>query len=185
MTVLTLMHSTGHVLTDRIALGLVTVFEHVFPNRINGYYVEGSYADGSAVATSDLDLTLVLRSPLTTSAERELANHLINACKLLSAVELDITLMDAPPAAHRAAVQTWCALALWHRYPRHAAAYADRHLGAAAHACRLLAHDPCLSASAAGHVPAHLPRSHRPLLRLRRPATGSRRWHHHRDHPAI
>jgi hypothetical protein len=79
----------------------VTLFEHVFPNRISGYYVEGSYADGSAVATSDLDLTLVLRSPLTTSAEHELANHLINACKLLSAVELDITLMDAPqPQQH-------------------------------------------------------------------------------------
>jgi hypothetical protein len=90
-----LTHSTGHAFADRIVRGLVTLFEHVFPNRISGYYVEGSYADGSAVATSDLDLTLALRTPFATSAEEELATNLVAACKLLSPVELDITFLDA------------------------------------------------------------------------------------------
>jgi hypothetical protein len=89
-----LAHSTGHELADHVVREMVTRFEEAFPNRISGYYAEGSYADQSAVATSDLDLTLVLHSPVTTPAEQKLVSHLIAACEQSSPIELDITLTD-------------------------------------------------------------------------------------------
>ena len=40
---------------------IVPAFEAAFPSRIRGVYVHGSYADDSAVATSDLDLIVLFK----------------------------------------------------------------------------------------------------------------------------
>src|SRR5215469_3233637 len=38
---------------------LVGLYETSYPHSILSYYLEGSYADGSAIATSDVDLVLI------------------------------------------------------------------------------------------------------------------------------
>src|SRR5712692_10743026 len=83
----------GHALADDMLRDIVSQFESVYPDRISGYYVEGIYADQTAVATSDLDLTLVFASPLTMS-ERERVNRIVQDCQQTSALELDVRLTD-------------------------------------------------------------------------------------------
>lgn len=86
--------STGHPLADRTIQAIVVLFETLFPQRVIGYYVEGSYADQTAVTTSDLDLTLVFQEQFATANERTLAQQVVSACQQLSALELDITLAE-------------------------------------------------------------------------------------------
>ena len=50
----TLQHLTKLCLYRRSAAGLVGLCELTFPERIQAYYLVGSYADGSAVPSSDL-----------------------------------------------------------------------------------------------------------------------------------
>ncbi|MEO7910884.1 MAG: nucleotidyltransferase domain-containing protein, partial [Roseiflexaceae bacterium] len=53
--------SSGSQPADNALRGLVGVFELHFPGRIRAYYVEGSYADRTAIATSDIDLVLIFK----------------------------------------------------------------------------------------------------------------------------
>lgn len=92
MTAVALLYSTGHAQADRAVQEVVTLFESSFPQRVVGYFVEGSYADQSAIATSDLDLTIVFRTQFVTPAERQQAQEVVTACRQLSVLELDITL---------------------------------------------------------------------------------------------
>ncbi len=48
----------------RILQGIIALYETVLPGRIEGYYLQGSHADGTAVAASDIDLTIALREEL-------------------------------------------------------------------------------------------------------------------------
>lgn len=48
----------------------------------------------TAVATSDLDLTIVFQEQFVTPAERQRAQEVVTACRQLSALELDITLTE-------------------------------------------------------------------------------------------
>jgi predicted nucleotidyltransferase len=50
-----LLATTGHPRIDATLRGIIGLYEIVFPGRISGYYVIGSYADGNPVPTSDLD----------------------------------------------------------------------------------------------------------------------------------
>ena len=88
-----LLAATGIAAIDRIIRGIVTLFEASFAGRVRGYYLLGSYADGSAVAISDVDLILLFADALT-PAERARALRLIDGCALLSPTRLDITLAD-------------------------------------------------------------------------------------------
>src|SRR5262249_19669289 len=56
MKPITLCCSTGSERADTILRGLIGIWEIVFPDRIRGYYLAGSYSNGSATPTSDLDL---------------------------------------------------------------------------------------------------------------------------------
>jgi hypothetical protein len=94
MTTIVLQYSTGDTHVDRLIQNVIAQFERAFPARIAGYYVEGSYADQTAVATSDLDLTLVFRERFATTGERERAQRLVATCKGLSTLELDVTLVE-------------------------------------------------------------------------------------------
>jgi len=53
---ITLLNTTGHQRIDDIIRGLIGIFEAAFPDRIRAYYLAGSYADGSAVPLSDIDI---------------------------------------------------------------------------------------------------------------------------------
>jgi hypothetical protein len=60
-----LRSSTGIPKIDSILEDIVGQFEKNLPNCIVGYYLIGSYADGSAVSLSDVDLYVVLRDSMT------------------------------------------------------------------------------------------------------------------------
>src|SRR5262245_58389668 len=77
-----------------MACDMIGLFEEACPNRISGYYVEGSYADQSAVVTSDLDLIVVFNAPIATPAEQECITQLVTTCRQSSQIELDIMLTD-------------------------------------------------------------------------------------------
>ena len=94
MSLQPLLNSTGSALADRTIQGLAHLFESLFPGRICSWYVEGSYANASAVSTSDLDLILVFDAPLVAEQEQTLVVNLLEACKHLSSLELDVTVTD-------------------------------------------------------------------------------------------
>jgi hypothetical protein len=84
---------------------LIGSFEDAFPGRVLGWYVEGSYADGTSIATSDIDLVAVFRGRFAHEGEREAAARLCAACARKSALELDVLVQceddlagGAPPA---------------------------------------------------------------------------------------
>ena len=56
-----LIGGSGEAETDARLRGLVAGFVEAFPGRIHSVYLVGSRADGSAVATSDIDLRIVFR----------------------------------------------------------------------------------------------------------------------------
>jgi hypothetical protein len=58
MNDITPLHSTGNQQVDHILQGVIGLYEMIFPGRIRGYYLVGSYADGSAVAASDIDVEI-------------------------------------------------------------------------------------------------------------------------------
>lgn len=74
--------------------GVLSIFESVFPERIRGYYIVGSYADGSSLATSDIDLTIVFKGCFEHEQELTKAQFVRDACTLISSVEVDVEIVD-------------------------------------------------------------------------------------------
>lgn len=72
---------------------LIADFEAAFPGRLCACYVEGSFGDGTALATSDLDLKLVFRDSFIDD-EKARAEAICGAFAELSAVELDASVCD-------------------------------------------------------------------------------------------
>lgn len=68
-----LTNPVGNKQIDQILQGVIGVFERVFPNRIRGYYVIGSYANQTAVSTSDIDLCPLFKDAFLNDAECEKA----------------------------------------------------------------------------------------------------------------
>ncbi len=94
-----LLDETGHEPVDRALRGLVGVFETDFPGRVRGYYVEGSHASDTAVAASDLDLTIVFKGSFQAGhdndeGERERAARLTASYGAASVVECDAEIVD-------------------------------------------------------------------------------------------
>lgn len=107
----TLLTSSGSAHIDAIVSALLGIYETAFPGRVRSCYVDGSYADGSGLATSDIDLTLVFGETFQDEAERRRAEALAQDCAALSGVELDASvtneaelLLGAPPSLKLAAM---------------------------------------------------------------------------------
>jgi hypothetical protein len=91
MTVLPLLASTGSDRADAILSGAVHLWEALFPERIRGYYLSGSYATATATPTSDLDLTIVFKDDYHNPAESDRAQQLCAAIEALHpAIFLDL-----------------------------------------------------------------------------------------------
>lgn len=88
-----LTNSTGYKQADRILKEIAERFESTFPTQTVGYYVEGSYADQTALATSDLDLMIVFQDKMSEKDE-EIAGKLVTTLEANSPIELDISLID-------------------------------------------------------------------------------------------
>jgi hypothetical protein len=61
MKSISLLHSTGHREVDGILEGVVGLFELLFPGRVSGYYLTGSFSDGTAIPGSDIDMSVLFR----------------------------------------------------------------------------------------------------------------------------
>ena len=87
-----LLQSTENERTNTVLQATIGIFELAFPGQIRACYIEGSYADQSAVFTSDLDLVIVLKGDASGDLAR--AEALARHCCGLSVVELDIGVAD-------------------------------------------------------------------------------------------
>jgi predicted nucleotidyltransferase len=85
----TLLFSTDNPTIDRVVSGLIAIFEHLFPNRVAGYYLLGSYANGTALPSSDLDLVMLFRDRFASEHEFTTAVTINESCKLIAPVVLD------------------------------------------------------------------------------------------------
>ena len=81
--------TTGDRRADTLLQGTIGIFETCFPGRVRGYYLVGSYANGSAVATSDLDLVVVFKDDFE-SDEPARCRDLAHNCSLISPVRIDV-----------------------------------------------------------------------------------------------
>lgn len=83
----------GYPQMDVTLRQVISGYEQAYPGQIVAYYIEGSYADQTALATSDLDLVIVFRRPFAQEADRRAAEQLWTptpACPQ----EPDITVVD-------------------------------------------------------------------------------------------
>jgi predicted nucleotidyltransferase len=90
MKEINLIESSGHPVIDRVLCGVVGLCELVFPGRIRGYYLQGSYAAGDATPDSDIDATLLFKGEFTNEAERQTAGQIDPILELLVGRQLDI-----------------------------------------------------------------------------------------------
>lgn len=95
------LRSTGATAADAAIRLVVTTFTSAFPARIRAFYALGSFADTSAIATSDLDITIVFKGSVR-GEERITAQRLCGACARQSAIELDIEIEDEDTLARGA-----------------------------------------------------------------------------------
>lgn len=79
---------------ERALQGLVEIFEQAFPNRIRGYYLEGSYANRTALTTSDIDLIILFKDSFIDKAEQERAKQMSRDYDAATKLELDIDFLD-------------------------------------------------------------------------------------------
>jgi hypothetical protein len=89
-----LLLATGDAASDALLRDLVAAFDSAFSGRIVGYYLLGSYADGTRLATSDLDLTVVFRDAFLSAGEHAAAARLGAEWAARASVELDVEVED-------------------------------------------------------------------------------------------
>ena len=92
MSEIELLARTGNQQVDRILRGTIGLFETMFPGRIRGYYIIGSYADGTAISTvSDVDGFVVFKDDFLDGTEPAKAWQLLSNCALLATLEFDLS----------------------------------------------------------------------------------------------
>ena len=89
---ISLVQSTGIQYVDRLLQGIVGMYDRVFSARIRAWYLMGSYADGSAVPLSDIDLCVIFRNTLAME-EMEFVQAFAYYCGQISSIRLDISVM--------------------------------------------------------------------------------------------
>ena len=82
--------STNNPVVDTILRTIIHSFEHVFPNRVRGYYLIGSYVEDTAVPLSDIDMFVLFANDFESLEEEELAKHQGQYCAKTSPIRLDI-----------------------------------------------------------------------------------------------
>lgn len=93
MTTILLQGSLGHPQIDSVAQDVIRVYEEAFPGQIVAYYVEGSYADRTYLATSDIDMVIVFRNQFAHEEARQESEQIWKS-KQMSKIEVDLTIVD-------------------------------------------------------------------------------------------
>jgi hypothetical protein len=89
-----LLESTGSPSADRLLQGVIGIFEQVFPDRVRGYFVRGSYASATSTEGSDLDMFIVFKDAFVEPAEAKKARDICGHCALLSPLLLEILVVS-------------------------------------------------------------------------------------------
>ncbi|MEM9908903.1 MAG: hypothetical protein AAF921_28240 [Cyanobacteria bacterium P01_D01_bin.44] len=86
----TLAYSTSFPKIDQILQGVIEIYQKVFPGRIRGYYLQGSYGSKSSIPNSDLDLYVIFKENFHNPEEVIKAASLGQSCAQISSVLLEI-----------------------------------------------------------------------------------------------
>ena len=92
MNNVTLLNSVGNRRVDNILRGVIGIFESTFPNRIRGYYLTGSYMDGTAVPASDIDVDILFICNFINLEEKEKVQQISQYCSLISPIPLELNI---------------------------------------------------------------------------------------------
>jgi hypothetical protein len=85
-----IVNSTGFPPADLIIGDMVRAFEEVFPGRVRGYYLSGSYAEGApAGILSDIDLCIMFIGDFYAESEGDAARRLARQCAASRSIRLD------------------------------------------------------------------------------------------------
>ncbi|MEM7532320.1 MAG: nucleotidyltransferase domain-containing protein [Chloroflexota bacterium] len=79
---------------DNVLRTFIQQFEVAFPQRIYGVYLEGSYADSTALTTSDIDLIIVFNGEFHCN-ERTQAEQFVEAYNTIIPYDLDVGVLAA------------------------------------------------------------------------------------------
>ena len=86
----TLLFATASPAVNQTLTTLIHRLEAAFPGRIRAYYLHGSYADGSAIDTSDIDLSVIFKNFFLTDTEAQDAHNLIANLPTPAQIDLSI-----------------------------------------------------------------------------------------------
>lgn len=89
-----LINSTHNTSIDAALISIIAELMSHFPDRIHSYYVEGSYANNSHIATSDIDLLIVFREDFVDAQEVTEAHALALRCASQYGIELDPVILN-------------------------------------------------------------------------------------------
>ncbi len=88
-TAIELLYATGHAKIDEIIRGAVELTELLVPGRVRAYHLLGSYANGSAITSSDLDIAVIFKGEMQPT-DRAYLQQVYDCCWRMSSVSLDI-----------------------------------------------------------------------------------------------
>jgi hypothetical protein len=88
-----LQETLGHLEVDSVVQEVIRAYEDGFPGQIVAYYIEGSYADQTPLATSDIDLVIVFGNR-SANADRRHTVERTWTSKQTGKQEVDITVVD-------------------------------------------------------------------------------------------
>lgn len=94
MDSIVLYGTLGNTEVDALIRQVIDVYEKAFPAQIAAYYIEGSYADQTFLATSDIDMVIVFHTSFAHEEERREAERLWTTHNHTSTMEVDITVID-------------------------------------------------------------------------------------------
>ena len=86
---ITLQYETTDPQVNEILRGVLGVYEMMFPERIRGYYLIGSYLETTAVGLSDIDLYAIFKGDFV-GDEQEQCRQLRHYCSQISPLRVDL-----------------------------------------------------------------------------------------------
>ena len=85
--------TTGNPLVDDILRGTIGLLTNFLPNRVRACYLHGSFADHTAIETSDIDLFVVACGSFSIE-ERATVQRIMDNCALMSPFMVEIMALD-------------------------------------------------------------------------------------------